>query len=130
MSELAKPWQASTIGECFLEIKNGTTATQNNAEIGLPVTRIETIQNNKFELKRIKHIQSPSDDLIEVYRYRKGDIAFSHINSYEHVGKTALYAGDPPILIHGMNLLRLRLGHDYIDPQYAHYFMRSQFFRE
>jgi len=129
MSELPEGWQASTIGECFLEVRNGTTATQNKVASGVPVSRIETIQNNKFDLSRVQHIESPSDELVEAYKYQVGDIAFSHINSFEHVGKTALYEGSPETLIHGMNLLRLRCGHDFIYPQYAHYFMRSKFFR-
>lgn len=130
MSELPRGWQASTVGECFLEIKNGTTATQNKLASGIPVSRIETIQNNKFDLNRIQHIENPPDELVETYKYQEGDIAFSHINSFEHVGKTALYEGKPETLIHGMNLLRLRRGHECIYPKFGHYFMLSNFFRE
>jgi type I restriction enzyme S subunit len=130
MSELPEGWQASTVGECFLEIKNGTTATQNKLASGITVSRIETIQNNKFDLNRVQHIESPSHELVEAYKYQEGDIAFSHINSFEHVGKTALYEGKPETLIHGMNLLRLRRGHEYIYPKFAHYFMLSNFFRD
>jgi type I restriction enzyme, S subunit len=128
--ELPKEWINSTVGECFLDIRNGTTATQNKNGKGLPVTRIETIQNNEFDLSRIHHIENLNLDKIEAFSYQPGDIAFSHINSYEHVGKTALYKGEPEILIHGMNLLRLRLGHGQIEPSYVHLFMQSQFFRE
>jgi Restriction endonuclease S subunits len=130
MTQLPVEWVTSTIGECFLEIKNGTTSSQNKNGRGNPVSRIETIQKNKFDLNRVQHLESPPSHVLETYRYQKGDIAFSHINSYEHVGKTALYEGDPEILIHGMNLLRLRLGHHLIDPKYAHYFMLTEFFRD
>jgi type I restriction enzyme S subunit len=130
MIEVSEGWQVSTVGECFLEIKNGTPATQNKLGKGVPVSRIETIQNNKFDLNRVHHIETPSEKLAEDYKYREGDIAFSHINSFEHVGKTALYEGNPEALIHGMNLLRLRRKHEYINPKFAHYFMRSTFFRE
>lgn len=130
MSELPEGWQVTTLGECFLEVKNGTTATQNKLANGIPVSRIETIQSNKFDLSRVHYIENPSDELVDVYKYQEGDIAFSHINSFEHVGKTALYEGNPETLIHGMNLLRLRRRHEYIDPKYAHFFMRSKFFRE
>lgn len=130
MSDLAEGWEASTVGVCFLSIKNGTTTTQNDLGQGVPVSRIETIQNNRFDLNRVRHIDNPSVELIESYRYEKGDIALSHINSIEHVGKSALYAGMPSTLLHGMNLLRLRRGHGFINPQFAHYFMRSNSFRE
>lgn len=131
MSEERPPnWAESTVGNCFLEIRNGTTASQNKEGNGLPVSRIETIQNSRFDLNRIRHIKDLSAEAIESFKYYPGDIAFSHINSYEHVGKTAVYEGIPEIFIHGMNLLRLRLGHSHIDSQFAHCFMQTRFFRE
>ncbi|MDD2899556.1 MAG: restriction endonuclease subunit S [Desulfuromonadaceae bacterium] len=130
MSGLPKGWVATTMGDCFLEVRNGTTATQNTEKKGFPVSRIETIQNRQFDLNRIRHIENITSDSIESFRYQFGDIAFSHINSYEHVGKTALYKGQPEILVHGMNLLRIRLGHNEIDPDFAFLFMQTQYFRE
>ena len=108
--ELAEGWAWSTVGNLFCDIKNGTTATQNKESRGVPVTRIETIQNARFDVKRLGHIEAASDELLRAFEYKKGDIAFSHINSLEHVGKSALYEGIPSVLLHGMNLLRLRLG--------------------
>jgi type I restriction enzyme S subunit len=68
--------------------------------------------------------------LINNYQYQIGDIAFSHINSLEHVGKTALYDGNPEVFLHGMNLLRLRIGRPDISPKFAYYFMQTNFFRD
>ena len=129
-SQLPEGWGISTVRECFLDVRNGTTATQNKNGAGIPVSRIETIQNRRFDMSRVQHLEDASDDFIENFRYRPGDIAFSHINSYEHVGKTALYEGEPDIFIHGMNLLRLRLGHEFIEPRFAHFFMQTDYFRE
>lgn len=123
-------WAISSVGECFLDVRNGTTATQNKNGIGIPVSRIETIQNRRFDMSRVQHLDDVSDDFVANFRYRPGDIAFSHINSFEHVGKTALYEGLPEAFIHGMNLLRLRLGHEFVDPRFAHFFMQTKFFRE
>jgi type I restriction enzyme, S subunit len=130
MSELAKGWCTSTVGECFLEIKNGTTLEQNKAGVGYAITRIETIQKHRFDLSRIGHTSAIDDEQLATFRYQKGDIALSHINSLEHVGKTALYSGTPEILVHGMNLLRLRLGHSSIEAAFLHYFTRTSAFRE
>jgi type I restriction enzyme, S subunit len=127
---LPRGWIKSNIGECFLEIRNGTTATQNAEGEGLPVSRIETIQGGQFDLTRIGHLQGVPSEAIEKFRYRLGDIAFSHINSLEHVGKTALYEDMPAVFIHGMNLLRLRLGHAHIDARFAYYFMQTDYFRD
>jgi len=128
--ELPPSWVESTVGESFFEVRNGTSVTQNADGKGLPVSRIESIQNSRFDLQRIRHIEKLPREALENFRYRLGDIALSHINSYERVGKTALYEGEPETFIHGMNLLRLRLGHDEIEPRFAHLFMQTNFFRE
>jgi type I restriction enzyme S subunit len=128
--EIPEEWKWSTVGECFSEIINGTTVQQNKEGNGVPVSRIETIQNAKFDLNRIQHIQNPSPELICKYRYKIGDIALSHINSLEHVGKTALYRGNPVTFLHGMNLLRLRISRPDLFPEFAYYFMQTAFFRD
>ena len=111
-------WVWCTLEEVFFEIMNGTTEAQNVDGVGFPVTRIETIQKREFDMFRVKFIDSTSQEFLDKYKYRVGDIALSHINSKEHVGKTAIYLGHPETLIHGMNLLRLRFGHTNGFPQF------------
>ena len=128
-SALPESWAVSRVGLCFGDMKNGTTAPQNDKEKGHPVTRIETIQNFQFDMNRIRYVEGLDANTTASFRYQPGDIAFSHINSFEHVGKTALYSGEPPVLIHGVNLLRLRLGHEFLNPRFVQFFMRTDFFR-
>jgi type I restriction enzyme S subunit len=95
---------------------------------GIPITRIETIWNGKIDPEKFGYagIESPSgyeDSLL-----KKGDILMSHINSLKHLGKSASYKGSPNVLIHGMNLLRLRPKKEIILPQYAEYFFKSKQF--
>ena len=130
LPQLAEGWEWSTLGDVFSEMKNGTTSTQNKEGWGIPVTRIETVQNARFDLQRIGYVDDASPELIRTFQYHNGDIAFSHINSLPHVGKTALYEGVPEVLLHGMNLLRLRLGHDSLHPRFLHAAMQESFFRE
>ena len=125
-ADLPEGWAISSVGDCFHDVRNGTTATQKKVGVGIPVSRIETIQNRRFDMTRVQHLEDANDDFVENFRYRHGDIAFSHINSFEHVGKTALYEGEPEVFIHGMNLLRLRLGHSFVEPKFAHLFMQTK----
>ena len=127
--DVPEGWSLSTVGECFFDIRNGTTASQNKQKRGVPVSRIETIQDARFDLGRLRHIEKASAELLNVFAYKTGDIALSHINSFEHVGKTAIYEGKPKSLIHGMNLLRLRLGHEHLFPKYLYLFMQTDYFR-
>ena len=121
-------WQTDKVEDCFLEIVNGTTIQQNDSD-GIPITRIETIQKSKFDLKRIKYVKNPPQKIIDRYKYNNGDLVLSHINSLEHVGKVAIYEGEPKLLLHGMNLLRLRPNQDLILPKYAYYYMLGNTFR-
>jgi type I restriction enzyme S subunit len=127
--DVPEGWSLSTVGECFFDIRNGTTASQNKQKRGVPVSRIETIQDGRFDLDRLRHIEKASAELLNVFAYKTGDIALSHINSFEHVGKTAIYEGKPKSLIHGMNLLRLRLGHEHLFTKYLYLFMQTDYFR-
>lgn len=53
----------------------------------------------------------------------------SHINSVQHLGKTALYNKvDGEVLIHGMNLLVLRPKREILDSEYAYIAMNSSKF--
>ena len=105
-------------------MKNGTTAEQNQEGRGLPVTRIETISAGSINLKRVRHVEPDSID-VEHWRVQRGDILLSHINSVEHIGKSAIYSGYPETLIHGMNLLLLRPDQSVVLPEYLHFGLRS-----
>ena len=95
------------VGNLLTVLRNGTTAEQNQAGHGYPVTRIETISAGTINPERVAHVEMDDFELAK-WRMEPGDILFSHINSESHIGKTAIYRGHPDPLIHGMNLLLLR----------------------
>ena len=105
-------------------MKNGTTAGQNQEGRGLPVTRIETIADGTINLNRVRHVQLTDGDAIK-WSLAPGDILLSHINSVEHIGKSAIYVGVPNRLIHGMNLLLLRPNQNVVLPEFLHFGLRS-----
>lgn len=112
-----------------LLMKNGTTAMQNQEGRGLPTTRIETISDGTIDLQRVRFVEL-DEAAVERWRLQQGDILLSHINSVEHIGKSAIYRGIPDTLIHGMNLLLLRPDQNVISPEYLHYGLRSSRVRQ
>lgn len=100
-------WVWVRLDYLLLEIKNGTTIKQDKSSNGYSVTRIESLQNNTIDFNRLGRIVDEKK-IREVDWYKKNDIALSHINSAEHVGKTALIEEHMLPIVHGMNLLRLR----------------------
>jgi type I restriction enzyme S subunit len=121
--EVPENWVWTRLKGIISEIKNGTTIKQNKEKQGVMVTRIESIQKNRIDLNRIGYI-SDTSKIKETDWYNINDIALSHINSAEHVGKTAIITEELLPLVHGMNLLRLRFNMA-CDPKYFFYFSQS-----
>jgi type I restriction enzyme S subunit len=126
-SHRIKYWENKHLEELVVKMSNGTTATQIESVTPYPVTRIETISDGKINPKKVKFIIAPTN--VEKYRLKAGDILFSHINSIEHIGKTALYENQPEFLLHGMNLLLLRSNLKKVDYFYLFQFLNWEITR-
>lgn len=120
-----------TIDECFCHIRNGANIKQGISDGGYPITRIETIANDKFNRNRMGYAGITNLENYQSYVLEDGDLLMSHINSIQYLGRTVLYEkqGDERI-IHGMNLLCLKANKDIILPSYARYFFCTRYFRE
>lgn len=116
-------WGNKPLGKLISLIQNGTTIQQNIDRVGFPVSRIQTIQNNKIDPSKVRYINDQNK--ANQYRYKIGDILYSHINSFELVGKVAVYEGIPEFLVHGMNLLLIRVNENLCDPNYLYLFLQS-----
>jgi type I restriction enzyme S subunit len=119
--QLPKGWVLTTLETVTSRISNGTTEKQNKEKKGVPVTRIETISNEKIDLKRVGYINAPTPQILEKYQLFKGDILFSHINSDSHLGKTALFNLEGHTLLHGMNLLLIRPFKGLVNPAFLNF---------
>ncbi len=121
-------WKEIGLGEILEFIRNGLNISQFE-EGNYPITRIETIWHSKIDTKRVKYC-NPSDEQINNYSLKEGDILFSHINSPTHIGKTGIYEGIPKIIIHGINLLLLRPKRTLVYPKYLDYFLKTKNIRK
>ncbi len=111
-----------TIDECFFQIQNGANIKQGDVDGGFPITRIETIANDKFNRDRMGYAGVTDISKCESYVLEDGDLLMSHINSVQYLGRTVLYVKEADeTIIHGMNLLRLKARRDVINPAYARY---------
>lgn len=117
-------WEILPLQEVVREIRNGSTAAQNLDGKGYKVTRIETIKDGYIDSNRVRYVELSDAELIK-WKLEENDILFSHINSVDHIGKSAIYTGTPEILIHGMNLLKIRINETIFDPLYFSHFLKS-----
>ena len=111
-----------TIDECFWGIQNGANIKQSKSSGGFPITRIETIADNKFNRDRVGYAGITDISSYKSYVLENEDLLMSHINSAKYLGRTVLYNRKiDEVIIHGMNLLRLRANREIINPSYAKY---------
>jgi type I restriction enzyme M protein len=108
----------------FSEIKNGKNVKQQDEEGRYRVSRIASIADGTFNLSATKWTDDPVD---ESNFLQKGDILFSHINSMDHLAKTAIFNLDKKI-IHGSNLIKLKPIQNQILPLYALFIFKSNNF--
>lgn len=120
-------WPMVELKEIFIEIKNGKNVKQFNDNGKYKVSRIQTIADGTVNLEKTKNT---NDKVNENDFLREGDILFSHINSFEHLAKTALFGKCEEKVVHGANLIRLRPDFSKILPKYALYIFKSKNFIE
>lgn len=113
-------WEVIKLNDCCEFIRNGYTYQPVSPDNGVKITRIETISNRKISLDNVGYADKGID---EKYKLKKGDILFSHINSLEHIGKTAYFDLDEE-LYHGMNLLCIR-NNDLVLSKFLFYWFNS-----
>lgn len=115
------------LGELF-SIRNGVNIKQTKIPEGVPITRIETISEGFVDLEKVGYA-SIKNDLYKDYYLQNGDILMSHINSELHLGKVAYVEDLPYPVIHGMNLLCLKIQRPNIFSKYLFYYFRTSSFK-
>lgn len=120
-----KGWPNIVLGDALIAIRNGANVGQHEEPGGWPITRIETIADGRINANRVRWI-APDASLVESFQLAPGDVLFSHINSVEHIAKTALYSGTPTRLIHGINLLRLRPKLECVEPVWLLHLLKHE----
>ena len=121
--EINSKFKLQKLDDLFLEIKNGKNVSQSDNGL-YKVSRIESISKAVFDLNKTKWT---SDNVKDEDFLKYQDILFSHINSIEHIGKTAIYELSEKV-VHGANLLRLRANSELILPKYALYIFKNKTF--
>ena len=123
-------WEIKKLGECFEYIKNGANIKQERGAGGIPITRIETLSGGVFNRDRLGYADIETIDKYHSYVMESGDLLLSHINSKSYIGRVVVYVkeGDETI-IHGMNLLRLKVVSNLISPFYMYYYSQTHKFK-
>ena len=120
-------WPLVELAAVCDSIQNGYPVEQFDGIGKYRVTRIQTIADGSVDLAKTK---STNDDVPSERLMRQGDILFSHINSFDHLAKTAYFDCDNCDVVHGINLVRLRPDPDKINSKYLSIALKSEAFVE
>ena len=122
------------LGDCLSLITNGFVVKQSrdtDKAGGYPFTRIETLSNGRFNRDRMGYADIYDLKGLESYVLEDDDIIISHINSRRFLGRSVLYKkiGDE-IILHGMNVLRIKTNREVLNPVYANYFFQTEYYKQ
>ena len=116
--------------DVFPFIKNGANIKQDANAGGIPITRIETLAGGEFNTSRLGYSNIFDASPYREYVLNSGDVLMSHINSPAYLGRAVVFEDKYDVVIHGMNLLRLKANKELINPRYAVYLFNGNTFKE
>jgi type I restriction enzyme S subunit len=132
-NNLPPNWSWVKLGDVVEKMSNGCSATQYQDKGDYPITRIETISFSEVDLNRVRYVKNISENDKKKYRLHYNDILFSHINSDSHLGKTALFKHKDKIVIHGINLLLIRVNKnvhsDFLNYLFNYFRIKGEFLK-
>ena len=120
-------WEVSNLGSVRNRLQYGTSVKCTYNSSKYPVVRIPNIEPQKVNLDDLKYCEL-SDEQAERFRLEKGDLLFIRTNGVlDRLGSCAIYSGEPANALFASYLIRARLKQDHIMPEFASYFLSSDF---
>lgn len=121
--KLPENWKEVKLKELVYKTEYGTSKKTNESE-GVPVLGISNLSNGEIIQKGLKYVQLTKKEFSKL-RLNNKDILFNRTNSYEHIGKTALFDLEDDYVF-ASYLVRLKVDSKKILPEYLNYFMNSE----
>ncbi|KXB47616.1 hypothetical protein HMPREF3188_00462 [Tissierellia bacterium KA00581] len=125
-NKIESKYKLDDFGSVCLSIKNGKDVNQSKDKKKYLVSRIETISSGVFDFNSVQYTD---DEVDEEYFWKKGEIALSHINSLDHLGKTAYFDSNIKI-IHGINILRIQVNNEIAYSKYVYLVTKLDHFKK
>lgn len=109
-------WKVANLGRFVVGAEYGTNLSLGDSSMGIPVLRMNNIQDGEFDLADLKYAPVHA---VERFRVQRDDVLFNRTNSWEHVGKAAIWRHDEPGPAFASYLVRLHCG-DELLPEFLH----------
>lgn len=109
-------WKVGPLGRFVVSAEYGTNLPLGDVHGGLPVLRMNNIQDGEFDLSDLKFAPARA---VERFRLQHNDVLFNRTNSWEHVGKAAIWRREETGPAFASYLVRLHCG-DELLPEFLH----------
>lgn len=109
-------WLVANLGQFVVGAEYGTNLSLGDSSAGIPVLRMNNIHDGEFDLSDLKYAPARA---VERFRLQRDDVLFNRTNSWEHVGKAAIWRRDEPGPAFASYLVRLHCG-DALLPAFLH----------
>lgn len=113
-------WKVVRFGDILLSSDYGTSETTNSM-IGYPVLRMGNMKDGKILVDDLVYLEM-NDEAFKKYKLNKGDLLFNRTNSYEHIGKVAIFDLEGEYTFSSY-LIRLKVDNEKVLPKYVNYYM-------
>ncbi|MGG7162449.1 restriction endonuclease subunit S [Clostridium ihumii] len=121
-------WSLVRLGTLAKAIEYGTSTKADLDQSKVPVLRMNNIIDGKIDYKNLKYVDSDIKDLPRLYLNNK-DLLFNRTNSYELVGKTAVFTGVDSSMTFASYLIRIELFNEMVNADYINIVMNSNLYR-
>lgn len=108
-------WKWLPLGEFITEAQYGLS-TKANTETGVPLLRMTNQENGRITARDLKFVELDEKDKTK-FKVEVGDILFNRTNSFELVGRTAMF-DLPGDFVFASYLIRLRTKPDKLLPEF------------
>ncbi len=116
-------WVWCRLGEVSKNVEYGTSQKAEMSDEHIAVLRMNNIQAGKVDYDNLKYVSATINDLPRLYLI-DGDLLFNRTNSYELVGKTAIYRGLNEYMTFASYLIRIQFD-TCVVPEYISSFINS-----
>ncbi|MEI7013840.1 restriction endonuclease subunit S [Leptospira licerasiae] len=123
---IPKGWEWVRLGDVCEAVDYGTSEKANTSK-GIPILRMNNIQDGKLDISNLKFVSEKIKDLPRLF-LKNLDLIFNRTNSYELVGKTAVFYGKENSFTLASYLIRATI-FKLINIEYLNFYMNSRICR-
>ncbi|MEE4454688.1 restriction endonuclease subunit S [Novosphingobium resinovorum] len=105
--KLPPHWRWVSVDEVLGVVQYGSSAKTSDASDGVPVLRMGNIQRGELDWGNLKYLPAEHAEFPNLF-LEPGDVLFNRTNSFELVGKSAVFRGHEAPASYASYLIRLR----------------------